>query len=45
VELRFSQVERLRDPDNRPVAARMEYIGFKPLPGQTLAAAAAVRAD
>lgn len=32
IEVRFSQVEPLRAPDNRPVAARMEFIGFKPLP-------------
>lgn len=39
VELRFSQVERLQAPDNRPVAARMEFIGFKPRPSQAMAKA------
>ena len=41
VELRFSQVERLQAPDNRPVAARMEFIGFKPLPREVIAAGGA----
>lgn len=45
VELRFSQVERLQAPDNRPVAARMEYIGFKPLPRDAIAKGGASLAE